>query len=150
MRNAQHRATFPRAEVIPRKVVDQKRGVALPPTTHKHCPRCGGFLPLEDFRPNARLKSGWSSWCRRCSLSATREWRDRNREAIDAYNRARRIPPAELTCVECGVTFEGRRNRLVCSRGCKDARYAKFHPEQAQEKARRHQRRVRAKRKAAK
>jgi hypothetical protein len=39
--------------------------------------------------------------------------------------------------VECGVSFEGRKDRLLCSRRCKDRRYARLHPEQLRAKERR-------------
>jgi hypothetical protein len=112
----------------------------------KRCGRCQGWLPFEAFRPDARSASGWSSYCRECSNAANREWRERNPGHADAYNAARRVPPVELACVECGKAFEGRKGRLVCSRRCKDRRYARHHPEQAKEKNRRHQanRRARA------
>jgi len=109
----------------------------------KRCGRCSKLLPLEAFRPNPRSATGWSSYCRDCGAAANREWRERNR---DAYNASRRVPPAKLECVECGKPFEGRSDRLVCSRRCKDRRYARHHPEQVKEKNRRHQadRRARA------
>ena len=74
------------------------------------------------------------------------EWRAANREKIEAYNASRRIPPAKLKCVECGHAFEGRKGRLVCSRRCKDKRYARLHPEKLRTKERRHQARDRARR----
>ena len=109
----------------------------------KHCPRCRRWLLAESFRPDASSRSGLASWCRACMAGATREWRERNREA---YNAARRVPPVELECVECGEALEGGKGRLVCSRRCKDRRYARFHPEQVKEKNRQHQanRRARA------
>jgi hypothetical protein len=33
------------------------------------------------------MKNGLNSWCRKCQLKATQDWRDRNRDEI---NRARR------------------------------------------------------------
>ena len=56
-----------------------------------------------------------------------------------------RVAPAKLRCVECGGEFEGRRGKLICSRRCKDRRYARLHPEALREK----QRRKYARRKAA-
>jgi hypothetical protein len=112
----------------------------------KRCGRCSKWLPLEAFRPNPRSATGWSSYCRNCAAAANREWRERNPEYAERYNAARRVQPAKLECVECGEAFEGRPNRLVCSRRCKDLRYARHHPEQVREKNRRHQanRRARA------
>jgi hypothetical protein len=57
---------------------------------------------------------------------------------VREYNEARRIPPSQLVCVECGETFWGRKDRLVCSRRCKDARYARLYPEAWREKRRRY------------
>jgi hypothetical protein len=86
------------------------------------------------------------SWCRRCCAAYNREWKERHRDRIEAYNASRRVPPAKLVCVECGEQFEGRKGRLVCSRRWKDRRYARLRPGQAREKNRRHQanRRARA------
>jgi hypothetical protein len=106
----------------------------------RRCRRCRELLPFSAFRPNLKLSSGWSSWCRACSAEATRAWRERNRERINA---ARRTSPAKLTCVECGEVFEGRKGRLLCGRrSCKDKRYARLHPDKVREKqARKYQRR---------
>ena len=69
-----------------------------------------------------------------CSNAATRAWREQNRERLNA---ALRTTPAKLRCVECGGDFEGRKGKLICSRRCKDRRYARLHPEELQEKQRR-------------
>ena len=66
-----------------------------------------------------------------------REWRARHPDKIAAYNAARRIGPVAIRCVECGGKFEGRPDRLVCGRRCKDARYRRLHPEAYREKQRR-------------
>jgi hypothetical protein len=109
------------------------------PPKGRRCRRCKEFLPFSAFRPNLKLKSGWSSWCRACSAEATRQWRMRHR---DELNERRRIPPTKLKCAECGEGFEGRRDRVVCSRRCKDRRYARLHPEELRAKqARKYQRR---------
>lgn len=72
-------------------------------------------------------------------------WHERNRERVNA---ARRTPPSQLTCVECGVLFEGPKNRLLCSRRCKDARYARLHPVEHRAKRRRKDARRRERRSA--
>ena len=77
---------------------------------------------------------GLDSWCLDCRREASRAWRAKNR---DECNERRRVPPSKLTCVECGDEFDGRRNRLLCSRRCKDRRYARLHPEAVREKQRR-------------
>lgn len=75
-------------------------------------------------------------------MEATRAWREQNLERVNA---ARRKRPAKLRCVECGAEFEGRKGELICSRRCKDRRYARLHPDELREK----QRRKYARRKAA-
>jgi len=50
-------------------------------------------------------------------------------------------------CSECGVQFEGRPNKLTCSRGCVDRRYDRLHPLKAKEAAARKHRRRRERRK---
>jgi hypothetical protein len=42
--------------------------------------------------------------------------------------RERHAGDRQRTCTECGAAFEGRPNRLVCSRKCKDARFKRLHP----------------------
>ena len=59
----------------------------IPVKTHKRCANCEGWLPFEAFRPNTKLKSGLSSWCKVCQLEASQRWRAKHREEI---NRARR------------------------------------------------------------
>ncbi len=60
---------------------------------------------------------------------------------------SRRIPPTRLVCTECGVEFYGRKDRLVCSRRCTDVRYRRLHPDTCRAARRRHDARVRARRK---
>jgi hypothetical protein len=100
---------------------------------HKRCSRCGKWLPFAAFPRNPRLKSGFDSWCRECKAEAAKRWRAGNPEYVDAYNLGRRVGPSRLTCSECGVEFDGRRDRLVCSRACRDRRYRRLHPEQVRE-----------------
>jgi hypothetical protein len=45
--------------------------------------------------------------------------------------------------VECGRSFEGLPDRLVCSRRCKDARYKRKHPEEYAAKRKRYRARRR-------
>ena len=105
------------------------------PPRGRRCRHCKEVLRFSAFRPNLKLSSGWSSWCRACSSAATRAWREQNRERVNA---ARRTPPVKLRCVECGVTFEGPKNRLLCgARRCKDRRYRRLHPEALRAKKRR-------------
>jgi hypothetical protein len=107
----------------------------------RRCTNCQQVLPFSAFRPNLRLKSRWNSWCKACCVGRNRQWRAEHPEQQQAYNEARRIPPASLVCVECGGGFVGRKDRLLCSRRCKDRRYARLHPEALREKKRRYVRR---------
>ena len=61
-------------------------------------------------------------WCLDCRREASRAWRAKHR---DECNDRRRVPPSKLRCIECSEEFEGRRGRLLCSRRCKDRRYAR-------------------------
>jgi hypothetical protein len=56
-----------------------------------------------------------------------REWRRKNPDRVAAYNEARRIPPSQPVCVECGERFEGQRGPARVFAACKDARYALSH-----------------------
>ena len=50
-------------------------------------------------------------------------WRAANPE------RTRRLPSSPRACPECGETFKGRRNKLLCGqRRCREARYRRLHP----------------------
>jgi hypothetical protein len=110
----------------------------------RRCTRCGEFLPFSAFRPNRRLSSGWNSWCRECHAERSRHWRAEHPEQQQLYNERRRVPLAKLTCAECGAVFEGPKNRLLCSRRCKDRRYARLHPDKLREKKRRRAERLAA------
>ena len=120
-------------------MVVTERGVAFSwvtryPPTGRHCTHCKQWLPFSAFRPNLRLKSGWNSWCRACSAESTKRWRERNADKL----RRPRVAPSQKTCVECGASFVGRKDRLLCgARRCKDRRYARLHPEAVRAKQRR-------------
>jgi hypothetical protein len=51
--------------------------------------------------------------------AGTRAWRRLNPDKEAARNDARRVPPRERICVECGAIFLGRPNRTTCSAGCR-------------------------------
>lgn len=53
----------------------------------RQCARCEDYLPLEAFGPSQGTQDGLSSWCRPCHVTATREWRARNRKTINAKKR---------------------------------------------------------------
>ncbi len=97
----------------------------------RKCARCQQTLPADAFRRNPRLKSGLHSHCRECAREVGRLWREENRDYIAAEKAKRKTPPTELVCSECGKTFYGRKDRLVCGqRKCKDTRYRRLHPEE--------------------
>jgi hypothetical protein len=114
----------------------------------KHCTRCWQYLLAGCFRPNARISSGLSSWCRECDRAYKRQWRAENPEKLAEYNESRRAPRELRKCSECGTEFVRKSNQVVCSRRCKDKRYARLHPEKLKEKKLRYQQRRRERVKA--
>ena len=104
------------------------------PPKGRYCTRCNQFLPFSEFRPNLRLKSGWNSWCRACSAESTKRWRERNADKL----RRPPVAPSRKKCVECGASFVGRKDRLLCgARRCKDRRYQRTHLDEYRAKRRR-------------
>jgi len=91
------------------------------------CCRCRQWLPLEDFRPRLNL-GGVESWCRRCHADANRRWREKNSNAVDAYNARRRAeyreahPLPTRRCIVCRKEMTKRPNALVCGRECRRQR----------------------------
>lgn len=59
----------------------------LPRADKLLCAACGERLPLDAFR--VTNTGSRSSWCRPCSVAATRAWRARERDAINARRRER-------------------------------------------------------------
>ncbi len=57
----------------------------LPPT--KRCRHCQEWKAREDFKPNAAVSDGLSSWCRSCHNEATRRSKAK-RQAADPSWRA--------------------------------------------------------------
>ena len=56
------------------------------------CRKCEFTLPESNFRPNKNMRSGLSSWCRRCHVEATKEWRARKRqEKLEAQRERSRL-----------------------------------------------------------
>jgi len=91
----------------------------------KFCSQCGDWLPLKMFPRNRRMHLGVSSRCRKCHREATRDWRERNRDEINAERRAEyRVehPLPEKRCVECGRPFVSRPDAIVCGPECRRAR----------------------------
>jgi hypothetical protein len=125
--------------------------------THKRCPRCYRWLPVEAFRvqPCRSKREPWrrwklSSYCRECMADATRRWREANRERINARRRAEyAVARGPLPhCSECDAELESHA-KVVCSRRCKGKRYARLHPDKVREKERRKAARRRERRRAA-
>lgn len=58
------------------------------------CTRCGRWKQAAAFRVNVKMRSGLSSWCRRCFVARTREWRAEHAEELNARRRARRAEDA--------------------------------------------------------
>jgi hypothetical protein len=87
---------------------------------HKLCACCGLVLELDAFRPNPKLRSGLSSWCRECQVERTRRWRAEHPEAVEASNAQRRLGPyPPRPCDGCSETFTPRRkDGRFCSRPC--------------------------------
>jgi hypothetical protein len=93
------------------------------------CSRCGGWLPVDSFRPNAQMLSGLHPWCRDCVSSYGREWRAANPEAVARYQAQQRAEyaavrgPLERECLgpDCGRAFKpARRDAKTCSQQCRD------------------------------
>jgi len=110
----------------------------------RKCARCQVVKPAAAFRRNPNLKSGLHSYCRECATEVGRLWREANREYVAALKARRKVPPTELVCSECGETFYGRKDQLVCGRKCRDKRYQRLHPAEYKAKRQRKDARRRA------
>ena len=74
------------------------------------CEFCSGVFARRARGPAARFCSA------NCRVNAARSrWRDRTQPA-------RRAVPVALICEQCGASFVGRRNRVVCSQKCRNRR----------------------------
>jgi hypothetical protein len=94
----------------------------IPERTHKRCTRCQGWLPLEAFPPNPKLRSGFHSYCRACRDEYRREWRAAHPEAIERYNIKRRLGERERECVDCDSPFAYRSTVAVRCPECRRQR----------------------------
>jgi 5-methylcytosine-specific restriction endonuclease McrA len=111
---------------------DQLMLESHPPDTIA-CVHCERFLAPDAFRPNSSFY-GRHSWCRECSVAATRSSRNRHRDRInddrrvdyranaDAEREAARRrwrathPFPERTCPACSTSFmPARGNQVYCS-----------------------------------
>ena len=54
----------------------------------KTCPSCNKNLPLSSFSPDKSSSSGVRSHCKKCCVTESLEWRKRNREQFDAYQKS--------------------------------------------------------------
>jgi len=105
------------------------------------CERCGVEFERRSGRGRPRA---FCEECRPAIAQADREAYNARRRA--AYRVAH--PPVVRHCAECGAEILGRPDRVVCGkRCCKDARYARLHPVEFAAARRRHDARVRARRK---
>lgn len=57
----------------------------------KTCTKCGESKPLEDFKPDKRIKCGRTARCRECISAYHREWSARNRDKIRASYQKHRV-----------------------------------------------------------
>jgi len=121
--------------------------VVVSSRTRLRCSGCSEAKPLEAFNRSRRVVDGFEWWCRDCQREAQRVWRLGHRDAVEAYNAARRVGLRELICVECGRSFTAQASAKVCSSRCKDARYRRLHPEAERAKQARKYRRRRAREK---
>ena len=94
----------------------------------KWCCGCRRWLPIEAFRPNPNNRNGIDSWCKPCHAEAVRKWREKNPEAVEAYNAARRReyreanPLTTRACAVCEKPMTRPGNVLVCGEDCRRQR----------------------------
>ena len=55
----------------------------------KTCRKCGKSKSAAEFRPNARMRDGLSSWCSACHVEATRRWREERERLAEEAARPR-------------------------------------------------------------
>jgi hypothetical protein len=91
----------------------------------KRCSNCSRWLPLDKFPRNQRMHLGRSSQCLECHRAATKDWRDRNRDRVNAERREeyrREHPLLSRPCVVCGRSFAKRPDAIVCGERCRNQR----------------------------
>jgi hypothetical protein len=90
----------------------------------KECTRCQRWLHADAFPRNSRLLSGLGSWCKRCQVEYTRQWRAEHRDELNAR---RRQGPFQMACSDCGRVFMAKvRSQHRCP-GCQ-AEWRKARP----------------------
>lgn len=55
------------------------------PEYSKPCAQCGETKPASDFYKDKRRRDGLGSYCKPCHLTHVKSWKERNREANNAY-----------------------------------------------------------------
>ncbi len=45
----------------------------------KICSKCREEKPLEEFYKNENRSTGYATYCKKCSLIAAKEWREKNK-----------------------------------------------------------------------
>lgn len=53
----------------------------------KRCPRCGETKSVDEFYKNSHEKDGLSTWCKECTSAYSKDYRERNRERLNARER---------------------------------------------------------------
>ncbi len=96
-------------------------------TISKTCRKCGVTKQGSEFKPNAKISDGLSSWCRSCHVEATRRWREAHPEEVERYNRGRRQEVSEVRCTVCAELFErpSAARHTICSHACLARRRAR-------------------------
>ena len=67
------------------------------------CRHCGASKPPAMFPRNPRKANGRSSWCKECHLERPREWREHNRDEINARRRDRESERTRRTLAEAAA-----------------------------------------------
>jgi uncharacterized CHY-type Zn-finger protein len=96
------------------------------------CYACHEELPVEAFARDRQKASGRASICKPCDREKSRRYYREHREEkvakVKERYAARKPQRFVAECQTCGGSFErSRKDRLFCSRRCKDrARWAKW------------------------
>lgn len=80
------------------------------------CARCGRWKQAAAFLPNPKMRDGLHSWCRRCSVARTRQYRAEHGAEINARRRARFASDPQLRERE-----NARRRQLYRARAARTA-----------------------------